>query len=61
MGTIIFIFLHLIAVLFGFWMLIITIPLHIVYSNSKKSKKELKKQTKIMQQQVEELKKQKQD
>lgn len=31
MGNAIFIILHVIAVLFGFWMLIITIPLHLIY------------------------------
>ena len=32
MGTLIFWILHIIAVLFGFWMLIITVPLHLIYS-----------------------------
>ena len=32
MGNFIFVMLHLIAVLFGFWMLIITIPAHLIYS-----------------------------
>ena len=31
MGNFIFIVLHIIAVLFGFWMLIITIPAHLIY------------------------------
>jgi hypothetical protein len=30
-GNFIFIVLHIIAVLFGFWMLIITIPAHLIY------------------------------
>ncbi|WP_083777260.1 double zinc ribbon domain-containing protein [Desulfohalobium retbaense] len=36
MGHFIFIMLHLIAVLFGFVFLIITIPLHLIYSSTNK-------------------------
>lgn len=36
MGHLFFIFLHLIAIMFGFVFLIITIPLHIIYSSGKK-------------------------
>ena len=40
MGHFLFIILHLVCVLFGFVGLIITIPLHIIYSVLKKGKKE---------------------
>ena len=36
MGNIIFIILHVIGVIFGFWMLIITIPCHLIYSKINK-------------------------
>ena len=51
MGHIVFIFLHLIAIILGFWMLIITIPLHLIYAIASSGRKELKEQ-------VEELKEQ---
>lgn len=31
MGNFIFVVLHVIAVVFGFWMLVITIPAHLIY------------------------------
>jgi len=36
MGHIIFIILHFVAIIFGFWALIITIPLHLIYAATKK-------------------------
>ena len=56
MANLFFIIAHICAVLFGFVALIITVPLHLLYLNSKKSKKELKKQTKILENQQEEKK-----
>ena len=44
MGHIGFIFIHFIAILLGFWLLIITIPLHIIYGGTSGGKKQLKKQ-----------------
>lgn len=35
MGHIIFIFLHLVGVILGFWMLVITIPAHLIYAATK--------------------------
>ena len=52
MGTIIFIILHLIALFFGVGFLIITIPLHLIYSNTKASRKLMKKQTELMETQI---------
>jgi len=37
-GNSIFIILHIIGVIFGFWMLIITIPLHLIYLSLNKNK-----------------------
>ncbi len=39
MGHIMFIILHIIAILFGFVLLIITIPLHIIYSCMRTNKR----------------------
>lgn len=36
MGNFLFILLHICALLFGVWGLIITLPLHLIYLNSKK-------------------------
>ena len=47
-GHIIFLFLHFIAMLFMFFGLIITIPLHIIFATQRSRNKILKKQTKIM-------------
>ena len=50
-----FIVFHIIAMLFGFWLLLVSIPLHIFYSmnksNSKKLSKELQEQTEILKEQ----------
>ena len=59
MANLFFIILHICAVLFGVVWLVFTVPFHLIYLNSKKSKKELKKQTKIMEKQVKETKKEK--
>jgi len=40
MGNTIFIILHIVAVLFGLWGLIITIPLHLIYNSMQKKEKE---------------------
>tara|TARA_A100001015_G_scaffold183577_1_gene204235 strand:- start:1434 stop:1730 length:297 start_codon:yes stop_codon:yes gene_type:complete len=46
-----FIFVHICFVIFGLVGLVVSIPLHLIYLNSKKSKEELVKQTDIMEQQ----------
>ena len=47
-----FVIFHIIAIIFGFWMLLISIPLHIFYSmnksNANKLSKDLQEQTKIL-------------
>jgi type IV secretory pathway VirB3-like protein len=45
MANIIFIILHIIAIYFGFWMLIITIPLHVIFLAIPKKDKEKTKDT----------------
>lgn len=60
MATFFFIFLHIIAVLFtGFWLLLISIPLHIFYSmsqrNANKISENIKEQTEVLKNQKEEL------
>lgn len=61
MATVFFILFHIIAVLFGFWLLLISIPLHIFYSMNKKNTKQLskdiKQQTKIIKEQQESINK----
>tara|TARA_B100000902_G_scaffold79362_1_gene84045 strand:- start:270 stop:557 length:288 start_codon:yes stop_codon:yes gene_type:complete len=61
MATVFFILFHIIAVLFGFWLLLISIPLHIFYSmnkkNTKKLSKDIKEQTKIIKEQQESINK----
>ena len=52
-----FIIAHILAVMFGFGWLILTVPFHVFYLNSKKSGKELEKQTEILEEQVKEKKK----
>ena len=52
--NIFFIILHVIGILFGFWLLIFSIPMHFFYSISKGNKKELEKQTKILEKQANE-------
>lgn len=32
MGHLIFLFLHIIATVFGLWLLVFTVPLHLIYS-----------------------------
>tara|TARA_B100000586_G_scaffold103841_1_gene74373 strand:- start:404 stop:673 length:270 start_codon:yes stop_codon:yes gene_type:complete len=59
MANLFFIIAHICAVLFGFVFLIVTVPFHLLYLNSKKSKKELKKQTKILEKQESEKKEEK--
>ena len=56
MGHIGFIFIHFIAILLGFWLLIITIPLHIIYGGTSGGKKQLKKQVEELQEQTKILK-----
>ena len=51
MGNVFFIIAHILAILLGVFWLILTVPFHLFYLNSKKSKKELKKQTKILEKQ----------
>ena len=50
-----FVIFHIIAIIFGFWMLLISIPLHIFYSmnksNANKLSKDLQEQTKILKEQ----------
>ena len=56
MGHIGFLFIHLIAILLGFWLLIITIPLHIIYGGTSGGKKQLKKQVEELKEQTKILK-----
>ena len=56
MGHIVFIFLHLIAIIFGFWLLIITIPTHLIYGIASSGKKELKEQVEVLKEQTKILK-----
>lgn len=60
MATLFFILFHLIAVLFGLWMLLISIPLHMFYymnkSNANKLSKDIKEQTEVLKNQHEDQK-----
>ena len=60
MATFFFILFHIIAIIFGFWMLLISIPLHIFYSMNKKNANNLseniKEQTEVLKNQQEEMK-----
>jgi predicted membrane protein len=60
MATFFFILFHFIAVIFGFWMLLISIPLHIFYSmnksNANKLSENIKEQTEVLKTQQEEVK-----
>ena len=38
MGHLIFIILHILAVMFGFVLLFITVPLHLIYTGTRKKK-----------------------
>ena len=57
MGHFFLLVLHLIAVVFGFWFLLITIPLHLIYASSRGGKKNMQEQTDLLKEQVEILKK----
>jgi len=54
MANLFFIVAHILAVMFGFVWLILTVPFHLFYLNGKKNSKELKKQTDILQKQKKE-------
>lgn len=60
MATFFFILFHFIAVIFGFWMLLISIPLHIFYSMNKSNannlSKDIKEQTELLKNQQEDSK-----
>ena len=60
MATFFFILFHIIAIIFGFWMLLISIPLHIFYSitqsNAKKLSDDIQEQTEVLKSQQEESK-----
>jgi len=60
MATFFFILFHFIAVIFGFWMLLISIPLHIFYSmnksNTNKLSEDIKEQTEVLKNQQEDQK-----
>ena len=60
MATTFFILFHFIAVIFGFWMLLISIPLHIFYSmnksNANKLSKDINDQTQVLKNQQEDQK-----
>ena len=60
MATFFFILFHIIAIIFGFWMLLISIPLHIFYSmsqtNAKKLSDDIQQQTEVLKSQQEESK-----
>jgi hypothetical protein len=51
MANFFFIIAHILAVVFGFVWLILTVPFHLFYLNGKKSKAELIKQTEILEKQ----------
>ena len=53
MANLFFIIAHIFAAFLGFFWLIITVPMHLFYLNSNNSKKELLKQTAILQNQEE--------
>ena len=59
MGTLFFIFFHFIAVIFGFWLLLVSIPMHIFYSmnkrNANKISENIKEQTEVLKNQKDEL------
>ena len=59
MGTLFFIFFHIIAVIFGFWLLLLSIPMHIFYSmnkrNANKISKNIQEQTEVLKNQKDEL------
>ena len=60
MAHLFFILFHFIAILLGFWMLLISIPLHIFYSSNKRSANKLseniKEQTEVLKNQQDEIK-----
>jgi len=56
MGHIVFIILHIMAIIFGFWLLIITIPTHLIYGVVSSGKKELKEQVEVLKEQTKILK-----
>ena len=60
MANLFFIFFHFIAIIFGFWMLLISIPLHIFYSMNKSNtntlSKDIKEQTEVLKNQKEDQK-----
>ena len=60
MANLFFILFHFIAVIFGIWMLLISIPLHIFYSvnksNANKLSKDIKEQTEVLKNQQEDQK-----
>jgi len=57
MANVFFIIVHICCVLFGFVGLIVSVPLHLLYLNGKKTKKTLEKQTDIMEKEAKEKKK----
>ena len=57
MGHLFFLILHLVAIVFGFWMLLFSIPFHIFYAYSRSNKKNSQEQTELLREQVELLKK----
>ena len=56
LGHLFFIFCHLIALIFGFFFLLITIPFHIFFTMARGRGKEIRKQSKMLKEQNELLK-----
>lgn len=46
MGHLIFWLLHIAAVIFGFWALVVTVPLHLIYSSSSDAASEARRSAK---------------
>jgi hypothetical protein len=57
LGHLFFILCHLIAVIFGFIFLLVTIPFHIFFTMARGRGKEVKKQSQLLEEQNELLKK----
>ena len=51
LGHLFFIFIHLLAIIFGFIFLLITIPLHIFFAMARGRGKEIRKQSKMLKEQ----------
>lgn len=57
MAHLFFIFLHIGAIIFGFWFLLVSIPMHIFYSMGRSRNESIEKQTALLKEQAEAQKK----